>query len=291
MKKIAVLGASGLLGSRLVPMLRQRGFEVVCLGRSLSSSVDIVVNYYDSQELRGALDKCSPNVIINLAALADVDLCEKKPHLAYLSNVRIPQNIAAWMGDISNCHTIHISTDQVYGNGGASSEDDVVILNHYAMSKYAGELALLNDNSTVLRTNFFGKSMLSDRASFSDWVFSGLKSGRKMNVFDDVYFSPLSIKTLLSSIVRLINRPVFGIYNLGSSDGFTKADFVFEFAKASGLSTKGLTRVSQHDAGLTTIRPADMRMLSSKLEKALDVTFPTLISEIQSIFEEYNDEK
>ena len=64
-------------------------------------------------------------------------------------------------------HLIHISTDQIYDDSRPSIEADINIQNVYSFSKYAADLCVSSVSSTVLRTNFFGKSLCANRVSFS----------------------------------------------------------------------------------------------------------------------------
>ena len=69
-----------------------------------------------------------------------------------------------------------------------------MLTNYYSFSKYAAELAL-RVNSTILRTNFFGKSMCEQRSSFTDWVYHSAINKQNIVLFSDVFFSPLSMTT------------------------------------------------------------------------------------------------
>jgi dTDP-4-dehydrorhamnose reductase len=86
--------------------------------------------------------KVEPEIIVNLAALTNVDLCERHPQLAYLSNVKIVENLASSIRNLPiRCHLVHLSTDQVYDGAGPHKEEDITLSNYYAFSKYASELA------------------------------------------------------------------------------------------------------------------------------------------------------
>ncbi len=132
------------------------------------------------------LDACVPDVIINLAALTNVDTCEAKPQQAYLLNVKVVENLVDWirlrgLSDRAGCHLVHVSSDQVYDvtetEVGPHTEDSVTVANIYAFSKIASELAALQAYACVLRTNFFGKSAREGRASFSDWLAKSFAGG------------------------------------------------------------------------------------------------------------------
>ena len=235
------------------------------------------------------LGKIQPDVIINLVGLPDVDLCETQPNQAYLVNVRAVENIAKWIKQQkTSCHLVHISTDQVYDGANLHTEEAVTLTNYYAFSKYAGELAAAGVPSTILRTNFFGRSRCAKRVSLTDWIFRSLSNNNSIQLFDDVLFSPLAMSTLSEMIeLSVLNKPV-GVFNLGSHEGMSKADFAFAFTEELNISTRTMTRTSTDQVTfLKTYRPKDMRMNSANFENTLGIKLPKLRDEIKKVAKEY----
>ena len=285
MTKVLVTGARGLLGSTLVPYLRAHGHEVVTCSRS---GADVCADLTDAAQAGAALRKAAPEVIVNLAALTNVDECERDPQRAYLFNVRIVENLARWMKEnATSCHLIQISSDQVYDGAGPHREGDVTLVNYYGFSKYAGELAAASVPSTILRTNFFGRSECAGRTSISDWLAAALGRGDAITVFEDVRFSPLSLTRLARLVEIAVVKRQPGCFNLGSRDGMSKADFAFALAAALALPTSTMRRGRSDDAALSARRPTDMCMDSSRFEAAFGVELPTLRMEINSMKDAY----
>jgi len=283
--RITIFGSNGLLGSSLTPHLRLCGHEI------LSTVPDgeryIRVDLTDALQVNTALNKMRPEVIINLAALTDVDECEQHPQRAYLANIRIVENLAKWINDTGHtCHLIQISTDQVYDGPGLHKENDITLSNYYGFSKYAGELAAASASCTVLRTNFFGQSQCPGRKSLSDWLVESLNQGDEIKVFTDVQFSPLSIWSLVRMIENVIVKRQKGVFNLGSRNGMSKAEFAFFLADTLGLPTNTMTKDTLDKVKLAAYRPKDMRMDSSNFESTFDVKLPTLEEEIKSLTKE-----
>jgi len=278
MKRVLVTGAEGLLGSSLLPHLRARGHEVMGHSRRTSAHADLA----EPGQAFAVLDEAVPDVIVNLAALANVDQCESQPQSAYLANVRLVENLASWAGGrVGACHLVQISTDQVYDGARVHEESEVSLTNYYGFSKYAGELAASVIPSTVLRTNFFGPSLCAGKKSISDWLFQSLQEKKSITVFDDIMFSPLSLERLVEFIELAVERQKPGIYNLGSKEGMSKADFAFTFAEAMDLPVDSMFRGDSSSVKLGAYRPRDMRMNSSRFEKAFDIRLPTLKEEIK----------
>ena len=287
MKKILVTGATGMLGSSLISYLKKCDYTVLGIGNSKKSDFNIDLTNCENTVL--ALDQIEPDVIVNLVALTNVDLCQSNQQLAYTLNVKVVENLICWLKKTSrNCHLLHISTDQVYDGIGPHHEDQLTILNSYAMSKYAGELAAAGVPSTILRTNFVGRSQCKSRKSLSDWLFEVLIKREKANVFSDIMFSPISISSLCFYIEKCILKCPAGIFNLGSKNGLSKADFAFSFANTLGLPTTNLTRtLSIASTDFVAQRPLDMRMNCERFERVMALKLPSLLDEIKKISLDY----
>lgn len=290
MPRILVAGATGLLGTSIVPLLLSRGHDVICHGRTQAG--DVLCDLSDAAETISMLDSVRPDIILNLVALTNVDTCEEQPNFAYKVNVRTVENIVAWQLEQASqkSRLVQISTDQVYDGSGPHSEDDITITNTYAFSKYAAELAASKSDATVLRTNFFGRSRLEGRKSFSDWLIDALRRKESIKTFTDIFFSPLSLDTVCQMITMVLEQPAVGVFNLGSKDGMSKSDFAFRLAEIFNLDSENMARSVSEDVALKAYRPKDMRMDSSKFEKVFGVVLPDLSSEIIKLRNDYDQQ-
>lgn len=284
---VLVTGATGLLGSVLVPLLRSYGKTVVT--HAHRSEADYSFNLTDKKQTTALLAKLQPKAIINLAGLTSVERCQEQPNESYLVNTRIVEHLAAGIRQSgTDCHLVQISTDQVYDGEGPHSEEMTTLTNAYAFSKYAGELAAAQVSSTILRTNFVGRSKIRNRESLTDWVYNSLTGRKHVQVLNDVYFSPLSMTTLVELINVVVEKRPAGVFNLGSHNGMTKADFDFAFAECLKLPTAFMTRIDTSQATfLKAYRPKDMRMNCSKFEATLQMKLPDLMDEVRNVAGEY----
>ena len=228
--------------------------------------------------------------MINAIGETSVDKCEKFPEFAVHANVNIPIHIARALNHLtgSKPHLIHISTDQVYSGLGLHMEKNVCPLNIYGWSKYSGELALSQIKScTILRTNFVGRSILEDRVSLSDWIVSSLRNSEPITVFNDVLFNPLFIGDLTEMIHIVVSKKISGVFNLGSVNSISKAEFSIKLAEALGANQEFLNIGSLEDLKFDAKRPKDMRMDVRKFSETFSVSLPTLESAMKAIANQY----
>ena len=284
MNRVLILGSTGLLGSSLKNYLSNK-YEIKTVTSSSADS-DYKVDMSSKKYCLMLLNEIKPNFIINLAANTDVDGCEKNIQKAYLVNTKITENIADYCRNNKSVFVIHISTDHFYDKC-HSNEKMVKIYNVYAMSKYAAELSCIKTQTTILRTNFFGRSLSSVSSGLCDSIYESASSGNKLKLFNDVYFSPLSINTICEVIELCLRRKYPGIYNVGSNSGMSKEKFLLNFLHECGLNTVKYESVSIDSMKLAVKRPKDMRMDVKSFEKKFEYKLPSLIDEIRSVANDY----
>ena len=229
---------------------------------------------------------------MNLAAITNIDQCEKFNKKALNINTIFLKNIR-YYSSLHNkeCYLIHLSTDQFYSNYKSNSEGQKKCLNFYTKTKLLSEIYLKNTNSIILRTNFFGKSLKPTRKSFTDFIYYNLINKNKINLVDDVKFSPISINTLKKVLLLIIKKKFTGIYNVGSKRGYSKFKFGIKFAEKLNLDKSLIIKKSINDLKLLAKRPRDMRMIVTLFEKKFNFKFDNLDNELLKVIKYYEKKK
>ncbi|WP_417845203.1 SDR family oxidoreductase [Thalassospira povalilytica] len=270
-------GATGGLASVLLPKLDALG-QLITVARHADSLITDTLNLSNAEAVLELVKREQPDVIIHLAALTDVDQCEKYPALAWKQNVCNTRNLVeAVKACRLNPHFVYASTDMVYDGNGVNAERDTHPGNVYALTKLWGEdIAGMLEKSLILRLNFFGVSKKSG-TSLTSWLKQACLSDQGATLFSDVMFSPLFAEDLADAIVALIAKEGSGVVNLGCrGNGVSKADFLRRVATEIGLPTDRLRDGSVKDVALAAYRPRDMRMDVSKVEKLMKRKLPTI---------------
>jgi len=281
---ILVLGAYGLLGSHLCSSLLEESYKVFHQGSSDNAELSFLP--YLDDELVKVVEKKQPEVIINLIALTNVDLCEKDPQLAYLLNVKTVEKIIE-ASKYFDFHLIHLSTDQVYSGLGIHKESCVKPINVYGLTKYCSELVASKMKSTIIRTNYHSKSIVLKRYSFSDWLVKSLRNGDKITLFDDISFNAVHVSFLIKIIKISIQEKHIGTFNVGCKDSITKAKFAISLGKLLNLNDSSAVIGKSKDSKLIASRPNNMVMCVDKLQKLFKIEAPTIEETLLMLSQDY----
>ena len=276
-KKILIIGSSGILGKYLYHYIKNKH---IVYNNGLKKRKVNLLKYNKTEKY---INKIKPNLIINCSAITDIDYCDKNKKHAYQVNVLVIQNIIKILKKNKiKCTIIQISTDQFYNNKNhlKNTENKKNFLNFYTKTKLMVESECMKVKSIIIRTNFFGKSN-SKKKSFTDWVYKNFKSEKNFYLFKDVFFSPLSIRTLCKMISLVIRKSekVSGIYNIGSRNSMNKGEFAIFFAKKCSIYKKKF-KIVESSNFFKTKRPQFMHMNINKFEKKFQIKLPDLKKEI-----------
>ena len=292
--RIGITGASGMLGTELVTYL-SKSYKVFATSRSKGAEgKNIEWDCFDLTDitlLNKWLYKIRPDVVIHCAAIVNVDLCEESVDLTTQLHVETTKVMSDYL-DCNNARLIYISTDSVFDGkkqGSYRESDTVSPLNVYAKTKLMGEKPVNSmNNGLVLRTNIVGL-VQEHNTSFAGWILKGLIDGDPLNLFYDVYFSPLSVHDLSLIIEKIIDNPIFGLYHCASRDSISKYDFGKEMAKIFRLPDLNLNKISVDSLEFNASRPKNMALNIKEISSVLEYDFPSAIDAIKSMKRQYYD--
>ncbi|MCL2889418.1 MAG: dTDP-4-dehydrorhamnose reductase [Eggerthellaceae bacterium] len=237
--KILICGANGQLGCELSRLLEQ-GFAEIgpipeCYKDAEVSQTDIDdLDITDPAAVDSFVGAGGFDLLINAAAMTNVDACETNEEAAYRINALGAQNLARAAAE-SGAKIVHISTDYVFSGDEAAPRvegDRPDPQSAYGRTKLAGELLVqeANPRHFVIRTawlyGYVGKN----------FVKTILKLAREqgfIKVVDDQRGNPTSANDLAYEILRIAATQGFGIYhctNKGSCSWFDFAAAIVDIA-------------------------------------------------------------
>ncbi len=259
-----VLGAHGMLGRQLVPVLESAGHQVTGSDRPTCDLTDLSAIERLTAELR-------PGFIVNCAAYTKVDDAEKEASLALQVNSIAARNVAIAARKIDS-RLSHISTDYVYGGNRPAvpvvETDPVEPCGVYGYSKYLGdELVRLTypENSTILRTSWLHGA---HGPNFVQTIFRLAHERPELKVVDDQFGSPTWAGWLSDTIARLIAKFEPGVFHASNRGAISWFDFATAICALSGSRCKVLPQ-STAELARPAPRPAYSVLDCSKLERLL----------------------
>lgn len=223
-RRVVITGAGGLLGRTLSEYAASR-WDVHPLTHA---ELDIG----DASAVDAALDGLRPQVVINCAALSNVDHCELEPERAFAVNADGPDHLARACRRIG-ADLVQISTDYVFDGRKGSPyilTDAPHPLNQYGRSKLAGEQAvqrLLDRFYLVRPARIFGRG----GRNFATTILDLLASHQPIRAIVDEVGSPTYARDLAERIVRIVEEGPPGIYHVTNSGACSWYDFACEIVR------------------------------------------------------------
>mgnify|MGYP003325752505 CR=1 FL=1 len=111
--KILITGVNGLLGSKLFELYENSNHTIIPTSRNIEGYATVKLDITNEKEVSYVFHEVRPDVVINTAAIADVDLCEVEKDLCWNANVTAIGHLTKACEKL-NIHLIHISTAVSY---------------------------------------------------------------------------------------------------------------------------------------------------------------------------------
>ncbi|QID16967.1 SDR family oxidoreductase [Nitrogeniibacter mangrovi] len=272
--RIIITGGSGLLAVNWCATMRDR-FDVVLAFHermpALAGSVGHVLDLSSRVQIQAALDEFEPQAVIHAAGCTSVEGCEKAPELARHVNVELAENVA-WACASRATPLVHISTDHLFAGDRpmATEETPVAPQNVYGATKAEAEVrvAKVCPEALIIRTNFYGWGT-SYRQSFSDAIIGAVRQGRRISLFDDVYYTPILAESLIETSHALLERGASGVFNVVGSERLTKLQFGLMLAEVFALDASPIHRGAIADVPNLVARPRDMSLSNEKVRSVI----------------------
>jgi len=290
--KILITGASGLLGINLA-MEAMREHEVIGVDRGRLQSAPfqvITTKFFNRHAFEPMLDSTRPDWVINCAALANLDECEKHPDQAKILNTDLPRELATACVE-RNIKFIHLSTDAVFDGAkeGAYTEDDEPNpQGMYAQTKLDGERAVqeVNPQAIIARVNFFGWS-LSGYRSLGEFFVNNLSKGNNVNGFTDVIFCPMWVNHLAQTLIAMLEKDLHGLYHVVGAQPMNKYQFGVEVARKFGLRESLIAPQSVERSSLTAKRSHNLWLSVHKLSTDLGRDIPEFSTGLDGFYTQF----
>ena len=272
MKKILITGAFGQLGTSLCKVLSNE--SILAAGRVIISTKKykcIELDITNQRKVAEIIRNYKPDIIIHLAAMTDVDGCEKTPEIAFDVNVKATENLLTSF----NGKFIYISTDYVFdGEKGPYFEDDKVNpMSVYGKTKLYGENLVQQSDIdwVILRSNIIFSYSDRTKASFVNWVVDSLKKRQMITVVNDQWNNPTWTNDLAKVISKIIEKDINGLYHYGGRDYLNRLEFAKMIASTFGLDGSLIKPITTSELNWLAQRPLKSGLYTNKIELDLGI--------------------
>lgn len=296
--KVAIIGSTGKVGEAIVNYLYDNtDWELMLFSSTYRSEKNdngkhlIPIDYLDCNSLTNKFRLLHPDIIINTAAMTNVDACETDRAGAWGVNVDFVSCVASVAHEL-NSKLIHISTDYIFdGEDGPYYEfDEPNPISWYGYTKSLGETKTEIEglNSCILRTNVVYGNSTNGKSDFVKWVINELRNHRKIKIVSDQYSNPTITDDIALAVYKVIKLKKTGIYNIGGSEYCDRYSFAKKISNIFMLDDSLIEPIKTSELNQPAKRPLQSGLVISKASNELDIKFRDIHDGILLLKEKYN---
>ncbi|MBI3836910.1 MAG: NAD(P)-dependent oxidoreductase [Planctomycetia bacterium] len=237
--RLFIIGASGFVGSRWA-LAAAKHFEVFCGARKMSSESGwVTIDITDPASVRAAFEQARPEYVTHLAALSDIDRCQRERDLAEQINYHGALNVARECARVG-ARMVFTSTDAVFDGTKRIyyEHDPPTPLNWYGETKLRAERAIgeLLPTAAIVRLSLvLGRGALAGGNSYLEKVAGNLQANNQILTPTFEFRNPIDVGTLCEFFLELtLRRDATGIFQIGASDKMSRCDLARRIAEQLG---------------------------------------------------------
>lgn len=227
-----LFGIGGLLGNAVYARLCEKTTDY-----RIFSFDHIRADITNREHIEPLFAYVRPTVVINCAAINDVEICEQAKEGAFRVNFIGPQ-ILAEECDKYHAKLVHVSAATVFDGkhchpySERSRTDPLTI---HGKSKLEGEKAIMDamGNYLIIRPGWCFHS--DGNNPITDWI-SRVERGLNVPVMTDCHVSPTYVPDLIDAVFELLDRDAKGIFHVANADAATCMSFAETMAGLAKLN-------------------------------------------------------
>jgi dTDP-4-dehydrorhamnose reductase len=279
--RLLIAGAGGFLGGYLNALGSVR-FECLPAGRSAAA---IRLDITDAASVRSVFRQTRPDVVALVAALSDIDDCERRPAIARVTNVVGAANVARECARVGT-RLVFASSGAVFDGKAAEYTEDSSPnpLSVYGKTKAEAEheVAAECPGAVVARLSLvLGIGLSAGANSWLDRVRAKFEAAQPVIVARDEYRNAIDVKTAAQWMLDLAAAPnARGVFHLGSADAMSRIEIARHVALAWGYPEELVTTSN----GVTPNRaPRGRRhmLLPARIVEFSKIPVPTCLQSVE----------
>lgn len=262
--KILIIGASGLLGSKLYEKLSEN-YKVV--GTYSKNKKENLYHFDLTQKDLTIFKETKPEIVIHTAGITKVDYCETNKEEAHKINVEGTETIIQGCR-LNNSKLVYVSTDFVFDGkkGNYKEEDTPNPLNFYAQTKLKSEQLVKDSGLDYLIARVAVLYGTEKNGKFVDWCITKLKNQEYVTLIADHIRTPTLVDDIADVLHILILNNRRGTYHVAGSETLSAFSMGVRIAETFNFEKKYLLPTTSHKFKQTAQRPKDSSLNTEKLQ-------------------------
>jgi len=271
-QKILITGCGGMLGEAIFSTFSGNNNQVLATDIDLNEEWLCKLDVRNMKECEDVFKSFNPDIVLHLAALTDLEYCERNPEQTWITNALGTENMAL-LAQKYNALMVYIGTAGIFdGKQKHYSEfDRPNPLSVYSKSKYYGEVFIQQNcsNFFIFRAGWLMGGGLQKDKKFIGKIYKQIKSGkRELFIVNDKIGSPTYTNNFAESMLKVIKSGYYGTYNQVCEGECSWLDIAKEFVELLGLTdTVKITAVTSdfYKNEYYAPRPPSERLINLKL--------------------------
>ena len=289
-QRILVIGAKGFLGTYAVQAAAAGDtFDVIRADRSGTGQPgSIELDIADASTVERAFRLIEPDCVLLLAAMSDIDRCERMPEEAFAANARGAENVANACAR-TQARLLFTSTAAVFdGRKQAYCEEDAIApLSVYGKTKAWAEDAVkaLIPSAVIIRFALvLGFARKSGTNAMLDSVIGKWKAGEPVSFSTRETRNPIDAASLANLMISMLaDRQVSGLFHVGASDSVSRYELGKRLAARAGVSIDLVQPQGDPPPGRAP-RGDNHFLLTEKIQRAFNFKVETCDQVIERCF-------
>jgi dTDP-4-dehydrorhamnose reductase len=231
-----------MLGNAIYPYFRQRCAHVLATDIQIEPDETGWLSYLDARDevaMAKAFSDFKPDLVLHLAALVDVEICEQRPEAAKLSNADTAR-IAAELCAKHDATLVYISTGGVFDGSKDAHYVETDVPNPimvYGATKLDGEheVRRAHAKSYIVRPGWMVGGGPRNDHKFVSFICKQLMSGaHTVYGVTDKVGTPTYTHDFAMNLFALLDRKAYGTYHMVCKGTGTRFEFAREIVKICG---------------------------------------------------------
>jgi dTDP-4-dehydrorhamnose reductase len=274
MKRVLLVGGSGMLGSNIVVSSSAFDLYPTYLRNRITHPRALQLNISDRDSVLKRVEAIQPQVIVHTGGMTKPAACEEEPALAHKVNVEGTAHLVEAARGIG-ARFIFLSSDLIFDGSAERYDEDSLThpLSVYGRNKVEAEELVRtgSDDFAIVRTTVMYGWSSRYTESMAEWVLRGLQENRELNMYQDQYRQFILINDLVAVIFELIEMkaPLNETILVAGPELLSRYEFAQRLAQTFGLPEANIRSTPFDSTPQAAFTPKRLRLDTSKAARIL----------------------